>query len=470
MKKLLITGGVLFSVLPAMALDLPTLYQTNATDGCDDTTSVAFQNSPVTMQAVYVANACDPTEYLAVTGSEPTIDNNGNLTNASCVSCTAGNYCEGLSDITITNNQLASSYGLTECPAGTYCAAGVSNYTACTGATYASTAGSSSCTNVTSGYYADKTNPATDLGNTTQTQCPVGYRDAAAANEAACSKTVDATYCAAKYPSSNFNHVATSGNNAYSVAVNSNNASIVNNAVAYGSRNFDPLCSVSFGCETGYTTTNLYSWLADNVDKLASNPAYCSPDGTGTGCTTMERGTTTWTITGAGSPVSELHFVSVCTNTEIGTGTSSMLLPQSTANFSASNTGAFCWVRNIDFPGQPWLLTGGYLSNNNELSPETCAQRCGDMVEFGFGQNINELNEIIAGIFTEMATLTPGGQGNPSADVCIASTVTINWGGAESNTCTYGETFTAPSTAPTAAEGYKFIGWKVSAASNNNND
>ena len=49
---------------------------------------------------------------------------------------------------------------------------------------------------------------------------------------------------------------------------------------------------------------------------------------------------------------------------------------------------------------------------------------------------------------------------NSTSHTCVGVDVTINWGNT-TNTCTYGGTFTAPSTAPTAPEGYKFIGWRV---------
>ena len=57
------------------------------------------------------------------------------------------------------------------------------------------------------------------------------------------------------------------------------------------------------------------------------------------------------------------------------------------------------------------------------------------------------------------------GSGTLVAGPAITSAMTINitWGGLSepdaSGTCTYGETFTAPSTAPTAPSGLKFLGW-----------
>ena len=61
---------------------------------------------------------------------------------------------------------------------------------------------------------------------------------------------------------------------------------------------------------------------------------------------------------------------------------------------------------------------------------------------------------------------TNTGVGTITAGPAVAqpTTVEIIWGGlAEpdvSGTCTYGETFTAPSTAPTAPSGLKFLGWR----------
>jgi len=44
------------------------------------------------------------------------------------------------------------------------------------------------------------------------------------------------------------------------------------------------------------------------------------------------------------------------------------------------------------------------------------------------------------------------------ASACEPNTITINWDGAESGTCTYGGTITTPTTPPTR-RGYTFVGW-----------
>ena len=496
MKKFLVTGGVLFAVMPAMALDLSSenLIAGDSSISCSSTQDPEFavahdSENPMDMQAVYVTNACDPTEYLSVSGNSPVIDNNGILTNATCETCTAGSYCPGLSDIAITNNQLASSYGITECPAGTYCAAGASNYTACTGTTYASTAGSSSCTNVTSGYYADKTDPVNDLGNTTQTQCPLGYRDVAAADEAGCTKSVDSTYCSGLSSTNfcgNFNHIA----NGCSTAVNplanpsydsSNPLSTFN--ITFGTRNGEPACTASnISCAPGYSTTNFYNWLAANPEAVKSTVTYCSPDGTQGSCTTQEPGTMTWTLA-EGSPVNKLHFATKCSTTTF-TGPADMI------QSSISNTaGAYCWFKNIDLPGQPWFGIRAYTINpgtaQEALDPQACALECGNWVSAGaaehpgdsqydylFGYKLTGQNFALSNENTMVPTLLAGlgtVSGN-TANVCVPGTIYMDWGDVEdagaAETCTYGESFSAPS-APTPEAGYKFLGWKVTSTTNN---
>lgn len=489
MKRFLITGGVLFSVLPATALDLTTLYTTTAPTNTGDCSGQAFQSNSVSMQAVYVTETCPAGYYFDVPANAAIDSTTGIVTGTSCQPCTDGYYCP--STVTVAaNNGALNTQGRTQCPAGTYGNATnrgtipsdtndpdyntiLANYTACqacSGTTYAANTGSTSCTSVTTGWYADKVN-SNDPGNTTQTQCPVGYRSVAAESQGDCTKTVNDSYCATHYPSSNFKHVATSGANAYTVVVNSNSID-ENNQIAFKDRDFEPVCLVSFGCEPGYTTTNLYDWIKTHLDRIPAAHSWCSPDGTGVGCSTQAPGTFTMTITGDDSPVASLNWVSVCTNTAPSSGLAIV------ANFTVSDTGKYCWARNVDLPDQPWMMAGLYNS------AESCAQRCGEMAgpepsEYLMGSISNQEFNAFAGAidtFTALASLTPGGQGNPNADVCVANTVTINWGDVadpgDAGTCTYGEDFTAPQSGPNPADhpGFKFLGWKVIPTNNNNNN
>ena len=51
-----------------------------------------------------------------------------------------------------------------------------------------------------------------------------------------------------------------------------------------------------------------------------------------------------------------------------------------------------------------------------------------------------------------------GYSSSAGASTCTPNTITINWDGAESGTCTYGGTITTPTTPPTR-RGYTFVGW-----------
>ena len=502
MKKFLITGGVLFSILPAMALQLTDVIEPNDNGDCSGTD---FQSNSVSMQAVYVTETCPAGYYFDVPANAEIDSTTGIVTGASCQPCTDGYYCP--STVTVaTNNGVLSTQGRTQCPAGTYGNATnrgtipsdtndpdyntiLANYTACqacSGITYAANTGSTSCTSVTQGWYADKVN-SNDPGNTTQTQCPFGYRAIAAASQGDCTKTVDNNYCTTHYPSSNFKHVATSGANAYTVVINSESID-ENNQITFANRDFEPLCLVSFGCEQGHSKQSVYDWLVAHPDKVSSAATYCPPDGVGQtnnsnpsvlSCSTMEPGTVTWTLTGADKPMNELHFVSVCSNRAPDlTDPSSLVVDQATANFNASDTGGCCWLRNIDFPNQPWFAYNWYLTNGLP-DAENCAKKCGlglrnDGSAYMFGTMENgafqdDTNSLR--ILNQLSVV------NVNADVCVANTITINWGEDANQqdvttTCTYGENFTAPQDDPnpTGHPGLKFLGWKVNTTNNNNNN
>ena len=495
MKKFLITGGFLFSVLPAMALNLSPLYKTTAPDNTGGCSGSNFQSDSVSMQAIYVTDSCDAGYYLDVDNNAAIDSTTGIITGVSCQPCTDGHYCSGVSDITLGANNSLTSRGETDCPAGTYGNSTdrgtipndtndpdyntiIGKYAvcqACTGTTYSANTGSSSCTSVTTGWYADKVN-SNDPGNTTQTQCPVGYRSIAAESQGDCTKTVNDSYCATHYPSSNFKHVATSGANAYTVVVNSNSID-ENNQIAFKDRDFEPVCLVSFGCEPGYIKQNAYQWMARHPEAISATHSWCSPNGTGTDCSTQERGTSIWTAVGSNRPIDNMHFVSVCTTREINDQTpSSLVISQETAQFKNSDTGRYCWMRNVDLPDQPWFIARPY---NNEAA---CAADCGHMHSsndptYMWGSMVDgefvPADSRTVAVFTLLAAAT---EGNTNADYCFASEVTINWGKDSENqdittTCTYGEgnEFTAPTTTPVSpAAGYKFIGWRISPANNNN--
>jgi hypothetical protein len=423
MKKFLITGGVLFAVLPAMALDLPSdLITANDSLNCSDTQNQEFANShdsehPLEMQAIYVKNACQSGQYLNVTGNTVNIDNSGNITNADCATCTAGYYCDGLSDITINDGQLQSSYGRSECPDG----------------------------------YTD--------GGTGVT------------SEALCSKNVDVAYCTSLNLCSNFNNIVTTGNDACSTSVNSNNSNIVNGTITYGNRGTEPLCIVNKKCLSGYTAKNVYRWVVNNSGRVVSY-SNCSIDGQyGTSCNTMEHGTLVWRTDSndTSAPFAELHLVAKC----------SALAPTNNVYHVADGTtgfdipGQYCWLKVVDFPGQEWMIGGPGGQDQAE-----CEATCGVTMAsatYPFGNIDSQTNQYVVNpnaVFSlsAMADLTENGA---SANVCVANEITINWGVDKNEqnittTCTYGEDFVAPVDTPKSEAGYKFIGWRVGTTNNNN--
>ena len=500
MKKFLIAGGVLFSILPAMALQLTDVIEPNDNGDCSGEN---FQSNSVSMQAVYVTETCPAGYYFDVPANAAIDSTTGIVTGASCQPCTDGYYCP--STVTVAaNNGVLSTQGRTQCPAGTYGNATnrgtipsdtndpdyntiLANYTACqacSGTTYASNTGSTSCTSVTQGWYADKVN-SNDPGNTTQTQCPFGYDAIVADSEGACTKTVSCSSVC-----SNFNNVITADDNPNdqtkicSASVNSNNNNIVNGNVTFGNRSTNALCTVSKTCKDGYTAQNMYTWMAQHPEALSGNVSYCSPNGTGAGCTTQERGTVTIPLTNA--PMDAAHYVAICSDKADDYFSSNVVdyATAEAAGFSISGTGSHCWMHSIDLPDQPWIYLNYTHGSNVASSPENCAQYCGNVPGvsqdylLGTMQNgsFTLLAQEFVDAFDSAADLTDGQNGHPTADVCVANTITINWGDiadpGDAGTCTYGEDFTAPQSGPNPADhpGLKFLGWKVIPTNNNNNN
>ena len=505
MKKLLVTGGALFCILPAMATDL-SLSDWHLIDSNTENPTCSgpegytgFVNGDVTMAPLYIQQ-CDPGYYLNAT-SETQIqehqDSNEDLDYyyiQACTQCPVGHSCAGVSNPTVVNDSLGVMGLGAECSAGTYAAAGQGSCTACAPGTYTAQTGQSSCTNAQAGYYTPNT--------TSEELCPVGYQDGAAGSGTtidACSKTVDSTYCNNLNLCSNFNNIVTTGNNACSASVNTNNSSIVTDTnnnnikkVLFGNRGTEPLCVVNKTCLPGYTTTNMYAWLAAHPESVSGTFSYCphasSVIGSGQdstyNCTDNEAGTFALTLTGGGRPLDKLHFITKCSSTPFDFEN-----PASLISTSISDTGGgYCWFKNIDFPNQPWIGSKIHQQSNGDefvLSEEACSHRCGHNAfvpvsqdyMFGSMQNGNfVLNENYQGtmlMVSAIASMTDGQGGRPSADVCVASTVNINWAGVAepgaAATCTYGEGLTVP-TPDTNPEGYNFVGWTVGEVTNNNNN
>jgi len=448
MKTLLITGGVLLSVLPAAALDVSSLKTAGKTEtnGCSGTT---FQTSPVTMQAVYVGSSCPSGSYFNVENNA-TIDSNGQVTGAGCETCTTGHYCAGVSEVTVNNGTL-STQGIEECAAGTYSnTTGLSECTPCAGGTYNTQTGQTSCTNAQAGYYTPNT--------TSEAQCPLGYRDGAAGSGTsinACSKTIS---CPASC--SNFRNTASCS---IDDTLDGTSVTFGNNINGYC---FETIATNSttgkLECNPGYGEINAYQWVIDNSGRMVSY-SNCSIDGQhGTSCNTQERGTIIWKTAAADTtaPFAELHAIAKCS--AVAPANNVYHVADNTNGFN--NPGAYCWLKIVDFPGQEWMIGGPGFNDQAE-----CEATCGVMMAsntYPFGDidpqtNQYAVNQNALFSFSVMADLT---ENDSTAKVCAANTVTINWGdvanAGDAATCTYGGDLVAPA-APTPAAGYKFIGWKV---------
>ena len=499
MKHFLITGGILFAVMPAMALNLPDdLITASDSLSCSDTQNQEFAEShdaqnPLQMQAIYVRNTCSSGQYLNVTGNTVNIDNDGNITNASCVTCTEGNYCGGVSDISITDNQLQSSYGMSECPAGyTFGSNGASSIYGCQKKI---TSCSDYVSNFTRGTMTPASLPSGGL--------LVNYRDIS-------------NHCFGSLTCNTSGY--TTKKNVYQIVAE-----------------HPEMLTASVSCPiTGTVTHEVYNSNTGQWDKVTES---CS--------SVQEPGTVKATISGKYAPMATANFVGVCSNK-----TAAAITPDSADydDLTAESTGSNCYMRNVDFPNQPWFLTGGYkdiadceqdcpdvgdryplirkkFDENDKVSlivkdssdnyyakdtdsdqfvpvimipRNTCYDSNGglqsdyltssDCITAGYIWNkdgsyfmdtgatpVDDIGDYTYVLYDEIAPLFPGLAQMTASDtnvqVCVANTVNINWDGVnnpgDAGTCTYGESFTAPSSEPTPADGYKFLGWKVGTTNNN---
>ena len=128
--------------------------------------------------------------------------------------------------------------------------------------------------------------------------------------------------------------------------------------------------------------------------------------------------------------------------------------PSST--FNSSSTGQYCWCKPTSWTasggGGEQSLSAAWVFLNDRGDADLCAAGCA--VDCADGVDA----------YSEFRAAVLGVVGATPAQ-CNANEITINWGGYganndqnETNTCTYGETLTAPSTAP-SKKGHTFAGW-----------
>ena len=128
---------------------------------------------------------------------------------------------------------------------------------------------------------------------------------------------------------------------------------------------------------------------------------------------------------------------------------------------------------SVDFGNNTFKLIG--VKDNGDIENDTQAKyylcqiwESGVLVHYLVPVRRNSDN--VVGMYDTVTNtfFTNAGTGTFTAGSTVShsTTVHINWGDVElasddpSRTCTYGETFNAPSVTPTPPNGYKFLGWK----------
>lgn len=124
MKKMLLIGGIISTVLPAMATDLD-LSGYHLVDGVEDTCTgpegySGFTSGEVDMTPLYIQQ-CAPGSYLNVTNltqvaQHTTNDELDYYYIDACTQCTTGQYSAGVSNPAPDANGVLSTTGLGECP------------------------------------------------------------------------------------------------------------------------------------------------------------------------------------------------------------------------------------------------------------------------------------------------------------------------------------------------------------------
>lgn len=406
MKKLGLILGVVMTVLPVMADDTPSdpveiptglnvseLITETDPVGCSgdefqgdhSTTDKAVQMAPV-----YVSECTTSGTYLKV-ADDASIGEDGTLSGVSCELCETGHECSGITadKISIEDGVLENGQGMSPCKPGMYAdVKGLENCEYCVAGTYQPEEGQESCETADPKHYAY--GPGEEgKGATKQEWCPDGYQDGAgAASIYGCQKRITTQMCdtyAENFQTGNMTTTVPSGNDALV-----NYRDISNHC-------FDTEAEEPLTCNAGYNTKqNLYQWAAENAGKIESvvscpisgKISVFNPDTEkyeDVDCDNgQEPGTTKFVVAGNNSPMASINFVAVCSDK-----TADAIIPGSADydDLTAESTGATCYIRNIDFPNQPWFATGASFNSISKCE-ESCVSMNG---EYPFGRSV-ELN------------------------------------------------------------------------------
>ena len=343
--------------------------------------------------------------------------------------------------------------------------------------------------------------------------CPTGYTDGAADENSTtiytCQKQVTKSMCNTE--ANNFR------NGTMSVADHPDRDTNKTWPLMVNYRDIGNHCYDHLECNAGHIKKNVYEWIKENP-QLVTSWISCGLGDTSCAAN-LEPGTGKMVIdiTFAGRPMNELNFVSICSDLTADALASDALNGQS--------VGANCYVRNIDFPDQPWLRTfpfttaaecerscGGVTNRpyplikknvNNKLLVKNTNNNVYaivddnkfllqtlsgssyiDVINAEPLDDIGTYNFIPSDYSTDVVVLLNtqvqlgqtadvnynDADDDPTNDnpvkVCVPRDVTVTWVGVaepdNETTCTYNSDMAVPTAEQTPQhEGYTFVGWTV---------
>lgn len=315
MKKLLLIGGIISVILPAMA-EGPTnpayyIPDTTKEEGCGaDILGDDLTNTNVVMVAQYTP-ICGAGQYSLVTENDP---------NGTCTDCSGdGVYCPGMSAKDIV---LDSVTGLPD-------------------------------------------------GSQGLAECPTGYTDGAASATSttiySCQKKITNTMCSTL--ANNFKHgTVTSNDMGNGLLVNyrdvsSHCFSSVSCNAGYRKENIYSWVMENPGAITGLSGCSLGNFKDYTMGPSGQEFIPCDNG--------MEPGTIklTFDSNDTSRPLDTLTYATVCSDVS----SSGMIAANDAnyANLTGASTGQYCYMRNVDTPNQPWILM------NDMSNSEQCQQYCG---------------------------------------------------------------------------------------------